>query len=497
MVITKTVEGDGICSVEARFRHLARPLRRQVAPLLLLATAPVGAGEWDFTPRIGVSEVYTDNIFLNDTDEQSDLVTEITPGLSIRGLGPRMHLNLDYNAQNLVHINEGDQDTLNHQLQTDSNTELIEDLFFLDTSASIFQQVIDSQGRVSRSNISSSGNRGDVITHELSPYFTYHLGGYADTEIRYSHGTVTGNQKNNSDVTRESVSVSLNSGDRFARVPWSFNYRDSENTRADNQARSSTFKVTEGIVSYVFNRKISVNVNLGTEDNMFASSTERPDGFFWNAGATWTPNSRTSIEAAVGNRFFGTNYTLDATYRRRKLTMTATYNETAQDSSGIQQEFGLVPLLDINSLPIFDPVASTLIDLPESATAFEDDTVIRKRLNFNLGYRLPRGSLTTQYVRSDDEFQAEGRREQTNAITARWQHQLSRRASAGFGLSWINEKRDEGKASDRVGLTPFFRYSLSRQTNLNVTYDFTHQGSTGSREGHTENRLRGSIVASF
>ena len=247
-----------------------------------------------------------------------------------------MHLNLDYSAQNLLYINEADQDRLNHQLQTDSNTEVIEDLFFVDTRAPILQQVIGSQGRVSRSSSSSSGNRSDVITHELSRYFNYHFDGYADTGIRYAHGTVTGNQQNNSGVTRESVSVSLNSGHRFARVPWSFNYRGSESTRADSQSHSSTFKATEGAVNYVFNRKISVSLHLGTEDNMFASSHERSDGFSWSAGATWTPNSRTSIAAMLGDRFFGTNHSLDASYRRRKLTMTATYNETAQDSSGLQ-----------------------------------------------------------------------------------------------------------------------------------------------------------------
>ena len=88
MVIIKTVEGIGICSVEARSRRLARSLRRHVASLLILATAPAAAAEWDFIRRIGVSEVYSDNTFVDDTDEQDDFVTEITPGLSIRGSVP-------------------------------------------------------------------------------------------------------------------------------------------------------------------------------------------------------------------------------------------------------------------------------------------------------------------------------------------------------------------------------------------------------------------------
>ena len=54
------------------------------------------AGDWTITPSIGVTEEFTDNSGLNsdNEDRNSDFTTTVTPGLSIRGEGGRMSLNL-------------------------------------------------------------------------------------------------------------------------------------------------------------------------------------------------------------------------------------------------------------------------------------------------------------------------------------------------------------------------------------------------------------------
>ena len=50
----------------------------------------VEAGDWDITPRITVAEVYSDNINLDDDDKEYDLVTEISPGISVHGESARL-----------------------------------------------------------------------------------------------------------------------------------------------------------------------------------------------------------------------------------------------------------------------------------------------------------------------------------------------------------------------------------------------------------------------
>ena len=34
------------------------------------------------------------------------------------------------------------------------------------------------------------------------------------------------------------------------------------------------------------------------------------DGSFWDVGFRWTPNSRTTVDVGVGERFFGSNPTI-------------------------------------------------------------------------------------------------------------------------------------------------------------------------------------------
>jgi uncharacterized protein (PEP-CTERM system associated) len=54
------------------------------------------AESWRITPSIAVNETLTNNLFLTSTNRTSDLVTGITPGISIDGQGARASLRLNY-----------------------------------------------------------------------------------------------------------------------------------------------------------------------------------------------------------------------------------------------------------------------------------------------------------------------------------------------------------------------------------------------------------------
>ena len=84
--------------------------------LVLLYTTTVLAGDWDITPRISVAEIYSDNINLDDNDKEYDLVTEITPGISLRGEGARLRADLDYQMQNTIFLKNSDGNGTFHQL---------------------------------------------------------------------------------------------------------------------------------------------------------------------------------------------------------------------------------------------------------------------------------------------------------------------------------------------------------------------------------------------
>ena len=91
---------------------------RQYYGLILLAlSTSVAAGEWTFTPRFNINETYTNNVLLVENGEEGDFITMVSPGLSVRGEGPRLSSNIDYNLQQRYYLDKTRLDGENHQLQ--------------------------------------------------------------------------------------------------------------------------------------------------------------------------------------------------------------------------------------------------------------------------------------------------------------------------------------------------------------------------------------------
>jgi len=68
----------------------------------------------EITPRISVSEVYDDNIYLDATNEESDYLTTVSPGINLTMSSQRTSLSLDY-SPTWVWYDENDQnDTVRH-----------------------------------------------------------------------------------------------------------------------------------------------------------------------------------------------------------------------------------------------------------------------------------------------------------------------------------------------------------------------------------------------
>ena len=94
------------------------------------------AADWRLTPRFSAQETFSDNIDLDpDGEENSDFVTSLNGGLSLRGTGRRLNVSLDYNLQALRYKNSTEEDGINHQLQALADAELLEQVLFLEARA--------------------------------------------------------------------------------------------------------------------------------------------------------------------------------------------------------------------------------------------------------------------------------------------------------------------------------------------------------------------------
>ena len=104
---------------------------------LMCIAAHAHAESWRITPSIAVNETLTNNLFLTSQNRTSDLVTGITPGISIEGQGGRASLRLNYGLTQYLYARESSQNNLQNALNATGALEAIDDWFFIDASGTI------------------------------------------------------------------------------------------------------------------------------------------------------------------------------------------------------------------------------------------------------------------------------------------------------------------------------------------------------------------------
>ena len=84
--------------------------------LLLLVRPQASFAQWrtELTPSVSVGELYDDNIYLDSTDEKSDYITTVTPGLNLNVLSEHSQLELAYAPTFVWYAEEDQNNTVRH-----------------------------------------------------------------------------------------------------------------------------------------------------------------------------------------------------------------------------------------------------------------------------------------------------------------------------------------------------------------------------------------------
>jgi uncharacterized protein (PEP-CTERM system associated) len=274
-------------------------------------------------------ETYSDNVRLGRASNGSgsgDFISQVNPGLSMNGLGPRFNLSLNYTMNNLFYAQHSNLTRTRHQLNAIGTAELIEDMFFVDGRATMSQQNLSLTGPQSLDNINVTGNRADVRTYSISPYLRHRFKDLASAEVRYNLRQVTSDANALFNSQGTGYSFALNSGSAFRTLGWGFNYSNQtvDFTRSN---RSVDFERATGTLRYQVTRQFGLIATGGYEKNSFISIRGSPSSPTWSIGFSWTPSERTSIAISGGQRFFGDTYSALARHRTRLTAWEASYDE--------------------------------------------------------------------------------------------------------------------------------------------------------------------------
>lgn len=507
------------------FKQLPITMKRSFYLFLCLLHAPSYANGLRVTPSFTLSEVYSDNVSLAAKgSEKGAFITEFSPGISVRNRASRTHLNLDYRMQNLYNAGGRSDVDMFHQLQFDSSSEIFRNALFLDLGSNIGQQNISNRS-IASDNLSGGEGRTNVVSYRVSPYWTPHLNGYADGEVRFSYGKLIldGNALA-SDVETIGYSARLNSGKRFSRIRWFLDHA-SETQKRNNGDNDVKFQESLAEIRAHYNRHYSVFTQVGYSDNEFVgSNNSSKNGFFYSFGAKWKPSERFFVEAAWGNNSFvtvdimptrhihwvttyrntevGTNlgntWETSLDFRTKRSIWTARYLE---DTTTTQQA-----LLELQSFSVEDQFGNTVTQGPTQSDIFlptlRDEVFIRKSGTISVSYNNGRSAASARFISENRVFQETGATTDVVGVTGSFDWKFARFSSFFVRPSWMHttdENFEEDRFDVALGFSQQIPVSMGRWGRLfaQAQYRYVNQKSDQPEGEYQENRIAASLLLSM
>jgi uncharacterized protein (PEP-CTERM system associated) len=452
--------------------------RLRLAPLAaacaLLVAGPCHAG-WKFTPMIGLTETWTDNVNLqSDQFAHSQLVSEAIPGFTLSADTPRLKLAGSSQWHVFAYSDGSQANTQDHalQYQLDAKALLVRELLYLDANFSGGPQAVSAFGpQFTSDNLYSLGNRSNVRTWRISPYLRERFGASANLLLRYTRDNVDAGS-NNAFGTSDSSTVNLDlaSGSAWHSLGWGVNYM-----RQDLDSRiagSSSAQNANASLRYRLNSHWSVTATRGYDKYDYPAFNERTAGASWTGGFVWAPSQRTLVQAAVGRRYFGKTGSLLASVRSRRSVWSVNYSDDVTTS---RQQFVLPATID--TAATLDRLFATSIPDPQARAQAVADYIqsagLPPSLVNNINYlsnrwmrqKLLQAALAVRGAHGDLLFTVFN-----NARIA-----LSQRdTDSGLLGSQLLGLNDDTR---QVGANATWKYRLSARTDGLARFDVTHNKS--------------------
>lgn len=449
----------------------------------LLYQGSVYAVDFQVIPSLTFRETFSDNVRLaSKGHEKSAFVTEITPGISIRGINSgRLTANLDYQLQSLFNSGGVGSTKMFHQMQLNSSYELIRNRLNFGVQSNINQQnnTIFNTG----DNINNVG-RATIYTAGAWINWTPHFGSFAQANINASYDYIANNGaerlSNSQDVNE---SIFLESGRDFQRVTWNVSFDNRDSFRAD--ASDVSFQNTEATVRTWVDKYFNFFTTVGYANNSFGSSSSNLNGVYYTVGAQWKPSWYFDIEAGYGNNWhITTNFNptrqthLEVGYFDRSVGLNTggvwsvgfdhqTKNSSWQFNYSEDTTTSQASLVDRTSLSD----GGALGGLGQSVLTLTNAVLVRKVANASVSYTTGKSDFQLGGFHQRQESDGINNSQETlYGVDLSWSWQVTRRTNLFLSPSWQHGKRSS--VNNDVIPSDYDRYAvvtrLTRTLPLNI-----------------------------
>ena len=287
------------------------------------ADEPGQGRTWVIKPRVSLTETFSDNANINKSagNKQSDLISELAPGIRIEARTARFKAYFDYALRGQFYAKEPNNNRSQNSLNSFGTFEAIDNWFFIDFSGVITQQTISAFGTQSTSNTTINNNSTETATYRLSPYIRGQLGGTIDYSLRYNISTTKSDAAVVSDINLSQWTGQLRGSTPFKNLQWTLD--GNQQTTDYSRGRKTEAELVRAMLTYAITPQFRLSASGGQESNNYASIDQETHTTY-GYGFDWTPTERTKLAAFREKRFFGNGHNVNFSHRFPMSSITFT-----------------------------------------------------------------------------------------------------------------------------------------------------------------------------
>lgn len=303
------------------------PVVLPVALTCLVLPAHAQSRGLTLTPTLSIQQTVTDNVDLSATDERSEAITMISPGVSMTARSGRVQGSLTYSLNALVHARQSEKNSLQNALRASLKAEAVERHAFVDAEASISQQTVSAFGTQATPTGLVNDNSTEVATVSVSPSLVGNIAGIADVEARLSWSSSSSADTDLGDATDVSGLVSARGQQGL------FGWGLSANRQINDfeAGRRTAQDAVTASLTYAFDPALQLSLRAGWEAQDVLDA-EQATSDTWGYGVGWQPTPRTSINLQIDRRFFGRAHSLSFSHRMKRSVWN--YSDSRSISGG-------------------------------------------------------------------------------------------------------------------------------------------------------------------
>lgn len=486
------------------------------AGALLVAAYLAAAGGFDsdaeaarvrLTTGGATSLTATDNVDLEDEDEQKALITTQSLFANLRADGNRLDLALDYspNLDLFLTEDDGEDIELRQYLNGLGSAELIEDHLFVDARASMRQALIESTAPVSgNAAVTGRGNTANVTQFAITPYYVQRFGRWAISQLAYTHERIYSSDEGEDDggngggagddLETNSVDFTVESGPRFSRLLLS-GLAARENVQSDNERNEFKRTTTTASAEYAATRQFHLLGTGGYERFERSIEVDDIEGPVWLAGFRLL-GPRSELMLQYGRRF--EQPTVEALARwlpSPRLQFVAGYEETVETSETalFDDNFVVEPTTGV----IVDPTTGLPVAEDELGFGLDNGVFISERLYANVTGSYRRNTFGLDATVEQRKYEQRGD-EDLMRVSGNWRRSLTPITAVSGLVSYQSTERQDGDSDydTLIGILSYI-YQINARWEAVTSYSRSQRFASNSDDEYTENAVTAGLRYSF